>query len=177
MKKFVPHAHSRLKFFWPIGVVLAGFVVVPGFFINLLRGLIAGALLFLGYELWLLLAEKYETTRGLIVDAEKLLYKGLWKRPVDVQRIVAIKIARASTTFKCGDSPLNDIKDREGNQLYSMFFLTSYMPWTMAEKEGEPWVNDQGFQHWFREYIICRLVYDQEVIDYLLRLNPDIVVF
>ena len=87
---------------------------------------------------------------------------------------VAIKITKAVMGHRYGKD--TDLTDKDGNQLYTMFLLKGYMPWAMNEKEGEELTSDGMFQTCYGEYAFCYLVYDQEVIDYLLRLNPNIVI-
>ena len=117
----------------------------------------------------------YETTRGLIIDGESLTCKGLWKKAITPQEIVAIKITRTMLRSRFGkDIPLTD---QNGNQLYTMFLMKDYMGWWMPEKEGQALRTSSSFQTSFGEYAHCRVIYDQEVIDYLLQRNPNIIVF
>ena len=119
--------------------------------------------------------EKHSIKNGLIIDGETLIRKGLlWKKKISPQDIVAIKITKAAISI--GRSGDIDLIDKDGNQLYTMFLLKGYMPWAMNEKEGRELTSDRTFQSWYGEYAFCSVIYDQEVIDYLLRLNPNIVI-
>ena len=120
------------------------------------------------------LADKYSIKNGLTIDGETLIYKRLRKKKISPQDIVAIKITKATTSIGRGGHI--DLIDKDGNQLYTMFLLKGYMPWAMNEKEGRELTRDSTFQSWYGEYAFCSVIYDQEVIDYLLRLNPNIVI-
>ena len=184
MKKFVPSCHSRAHILVPIGVIgtliLSCLYVIIAILENdrpLLSCLILFPQMFLPISVPLLplaLLEKYSLTRGLIIDGETLIRKGLWKKKILPQDIVAIKITKATIRPRYGAE--SGLIDKDGNQLYTMFLLKGYMPWAMNEKEGEELTSDGMFQTCYGEYAFCYLVYDQEVIDYLLRLNPNIVI-
>ena len=184
MKKFVPSMHTRpwswkeYMLAWMSVLVAMVILVFKGNDCDLLSNLkrLSAIALIWSLPLFLVwLCDRYMPTRGVIIQEETLLWKGFWKKSIDPQSITAIKITQASSRRRHRPFPL--MKDENGNQLYSMFLLKIYMPWVMNEKEGQEMQCDEDFCIWGREYIICRLVYDQEVIDYLLRLNPDIVVF
>lgn len=184
MKKFVPESHAIWDLLIPVCVaasLIIPFIGAIGAMLELGSTFVACVKLFL--KLFLLISlssipffllHKYNITRGLIVDGETLIYKGLWKRKILPQDIVAIKITRAITQPEYG-APIN-MTDKDGNQLYTMFLLKGYMPWTMNEVEGTELTSDGTFHACYGEYAFCSVVYDQEVIDHLLRLNPNIVI-
>ena len=183
MKKFVPRRHAcfidwkESILIWVIGFFIIAALGIFGNDYDLLSDLKVLPMIAVVWAsplalLWL--CYKYGCTRGLIIQGEHILYKGLWKKSVDIQSITAIKITRASNNRRY--SSLGLLKDENGNQLYSMFLVKIYMPWAMNQKEGQEMKCDVDFSSWGREYIICQLVYDQEVIDHLLRLNPNIVI-
>lgn len=180
MKKFVPRCHPIWSFVWPPYVIGMSLICAFGFLTN-------------GFDFisdlkrlpWLILIvaittglfwfmHKYGITRGLIIDGETLIHKGLWKRKILPQNIVAIKITKAVMGHRYGKD--TDLTDKDGNQLYTMFLLKGYMPWAMNEKEGAELTSDHSFQICYGEYAFCSVIYDQEVIDHLLRLNPNIVI-
>ena len=180
MKKFVPSRYSIWSYGWRSYAVLMIIIFIIGFvandydFISDLKSAPFLALILsspLGIS-WLM--DKYYITRGLIIDGESLIRKGLWKKEIFPQDIAAIKITRAVIEHRYGTQ--TDLTDKDGNQLYTMFLLKSYMPWAMNEKEGQSLKDDVSFGSFYREYTLCYLVYDQEVIDHLLRLNPNIVI-
>ena len=183
MKKFVPHTydHSIWKEILFTLIIGFSFITVFGFLANdydLISDLKTLPFLVLIFSsvlipCWAII--KYEMTTGLFINGEELLYRHFRKKFLNPQDIIAIKITRAAVGYRF--SPIDFLKDNDGNQLYSMFLLKNYMPWAMNEKEGQEMTCDMEFSTWGREYIICRLVYDQEAIDHLLRLNPNIVVF
>ena len=189
MKKFVPSCHSIWSTsYWAdygpayaiVAIVMSFICVFPSFvndsdFIEGLKRLPWFILLIAVVPIGLFwLMNKYSITRGLIIDGEILIYKGLWKKKISPQDIVAIKITKAIMMNSKGRK--TDATDKDGNQLYTMFLLKGYMPWAMNEKEGRELTSDLTFQSCYGEYTLCRLVYDQEVIDHLLRLNPNIVI-
>ena len=128
-----------------------------------------------GPSLLMPLAEKHSIKNGLTIDGETLIYKRLQKKKISPQDIVAIKITKATIRPRYGEE--SGLIDKDGNQLYTMFLLKGYMSWAMNEKEGEELTSDGMFQTCYGEYAFCYLVYDQEVIDYLLQRNPNIIVF
>ena len=110
---------------------------------------------------------------GLYIDGTSIYYKNLKKKQIDVNEIAAIRIARA-TTYGGKYSTGSNLRGIDGKQLYSMLFLKEYMGWWMPQQKD---MSDCNFRTNFGEYIICSCVYDQSVIDYLLTLNPNIIVF
>ena len=184
MKKFVPSYHSKSHILVPIGIigalilsclcVIVAMLETDRTFLSCLKLFPQIFLLISVSFLPLALLEKYSITRGLIIDGETLIRKGLWKKKISPQDIVAIKITKAAIRFRYGAE--SDLIDKDGNQLYTMFLLKGYMPWAMNEKEGTELTSDGRFQTCYGEYAFCYLVYDQEVIDHLLRLNPNIVI-
>ena len=116
---------------------------------------------------------KYIHQAGLYIEGTNIYYKNFQKKQVDVNEIIAIKIARATSEggkYSTG----SNLKSVDGRQLYSMLFLKEYMEWWMPQQKD---MSDCSFRTNFGEYIICSCVYDQSVIDYLLTLNPNIIVF
>ena len=184
MKKFVPKNHSQSHLLVPLfiisALILSCLCVIIAILENdrpLLSCLKPFPQIFLpSSALTLLLPplEKHSIPRGLIIDGETLIHKGLWKKKISPQDIVAIKITKAVIHFTRGGDV--DLIDKDGNQLYTMFLLKGYMPWAMNEKEGKELTSDTTFQTCYGEYAFCSVVYDQEVIDHLLRLNPNIVI-
>ena len=184
VKKFVPNCHPSSHLVVPLviltALILSCLYVIIAILENdrpLLSCLILFPQMFLLISVPLLplaLLEKYSLTRGLIIDGETLIRKGLWKKKILPQDIVAIKITKVTIRPRYGAE--SGLIDKDGNQLYTMFLLKGYMPWAMNEKEGRELTSDRTFQSWYGEYAFCSVIYDQEVIDYLLRLNPNIVI-
>ena len=184
MKKFVPRCHPEshllVPFFITITFICSCLCVIVAILENdrpFLACLKIFPEMFLPMSVLTLLfplSEKYSIKSGLIIDGETLIRKGLWKKKISPQDIVAIKITKAAIRFRYGAE--SDLIDKDGNQLYTMFLLKGYMPWAMNEKEGKELTSDATFQTCYGEYAFCSVVYDQEVIDHLLRLNPNIVI-
>ena len=110
---------------------------------------------------------------GLYIDGKNIYYKNFKKKQIDVNEIVAIKITRATSEggkYSTG----SNLKGVDEKQLYSMLFLKEYMEWWMPQQKD---MSDCSFRTNFGEYIICSCIYDQSAIDYLLTLNPNIIVF
>ena len=108
---------------------------------------------------------------GMYYDGVLIRYKSFWREfEVDIANINSIKIVKAVQKSKhLGHI---DLSDDSGRQLYSMIFLKEFD--TMMEN---PNLNDMDFHSEFREKILFSTIYDQSVIDYLLTLNPNIIVF
>ena len=73
------------------------------------------------------------------------------------------------------------MKDEAGNQLYSMLLMSDCVslhlhPECWNDFDGYP-RNDLSLRDGYGEYVLAYAKYDQSVIDYLLTLNPNIIVF
>ena len=110
---------------------------------------------------------------GLYINGEKLYYKNPIpiKTSIDLRRIFAIKVCHSVTSIRGAED--KNIVDETGNQLYTMFFLKESDLWSRIKKD----LSDCTFRVCYGEYIVCSCIYDQSVIDYLLTLNPNIIVF
>lgn len=112
---------------------------------------------------------RYVKTFGIYIDGEKFLYKSFFQKHVDIQTIVAIRVARAVWLHKYGKE--DQMIGQDGAPLYTMLFMKDYS----AEMHRD--LHDMAFRNWFKKQIICFSTYNQSVIDYLLTLNPNIIVF
>ena len=116
---------------------------------------------------------KYLNTFGLYIEDDNIYFKTLFrKKKINPEEIVAIKIARAVIKLSRAGEGANLI-DRQGNQLYTMVFVNGEMLEEDLKKDN----SDNLFLTCYERYIICYCVYDQSIIDYLLTLNPNIIVF
>lgn len=123
----------------------------------------------------------YLTSKSGIYIQEGALYFRIFRvKNINPSEIAWIKKAPA---FRRGGKYLQDypIKDEQGNQLYSMLFL---MDCTPLQLHPECWNNFDGsprsdisLRGGYGEYVLAYAKYDQSVIDYLLTLNPNIIVF
>ena len=114
---------------------------------------------------------RYLKTFGLYLSDGKIYYKTFRKRKIGIESVAAIKVIKASAHTRHGKDA--DLTNDSGNLMYTMIFLKEYISWRMHQED----LNDVSFRSLFREYILCYTVYDQSVIDYLLTLNPNIIVF
>ena len=123
------------------------------------------ATIFLAYFI-----NKYFKSWGLYIIEKDIYYKNTFMKRIAADEIFAIKIARSALKI---NNSIVDLIDREGNSLYSMILVKQYNPWDRVEQE----MNDYRFCLKFREFVICRVVLNLEVIDYLKALNPRIIIF
>ena len=117
---------------------------------------------------------------GLYINDDLIYFKRIRKKKIVPQEIAAIEISPA---WRRGGKYMKDfpLTDLNGNPLYSMLFFNEYIPWRMQSKylkdfQGNE-LNDLHLRTEFSEYTLCYAKYDQSVIDYLLTLNPNIIVF
>ena len=119
---------------------------------------------------------KYLNSFGLHIKGDRIFFKRLWKKDIDPQNIAAIKIARAVVKIaRTGEG--FDLTDKAGNPLYSMFFLKGTLDKVDLMEDLKSDVSDYWFHMHNGKQIIESCIYDQSVIDYLLTLNPNIIVF
>ena len=117
---------------------------------------------------------------GLYVQDNSLYFRILRSKKIDPSEIIWIRKAPA---FMRGGKYLRDrpIKDEEGNQLYSMLLMSDCVslrlhPECWNDFDGYP-RNDLSLRDGYGEYVLAYAKYDQSVIDHLLTLNPNIIVF
>ena len=118
-----------------------------------------------------LFCSKSFDSAGLYVKGQELFRKSLWYRQILPEQISRIKVTEAFVSGVGGSTPL---KNKDGKSLYTMFLLKDSDIWQWQQLDK---ISDNSFATSYREYIICRCIYDQSVIDYLLTLNPNIIVF
>lgn len=117
---------------------------------------------------------------GLYLQNDLLSFRIFRTKHFSPADIAVIKIAPA---YRRGGKYLKDspIKGDDGQQLYTMIFLKEFIPWRMKEEQlkdihGKEF-NDIQFRYSFSDCLLAYAKYDQSVIDYLLTLNPNIIVF
>lgn len=112
---------------------------------------------------------KQDAKRGLYISKDEISYKSWFKtKRIVVNTIVAIKVTKALTGERFG--PLYELKDINGNILYTMFFLKDIDDEILQCTSG-----DLIFEHEFRKHIICRCVYDRAAVEHLKSINSNIV--
>ncbi len=97
---------------------------------------------------------------GIYINDNKVYYKTLVRKEIDINSIVGIKIIKAKGQVNIAWSSF-DIKDKEGKNLYSMMFLT-----TIEEGMKEYQYGDLEFKRRYGKSIIMQSVYDERLIDY-----------
>ena len=108
---------------------------------------------------------------GVYIDNKSVLFKTCFSRKATcVEEIVAIKIERAIQ--KSINWPAFYLKDNRGNQLFEMIAVSKYDADMLQPARGHT-----DFIAKFKEHVLFFSIYDQSVIDYLLTLNPNIIVF
>lgn len=112
---------------------------------------------------------QYVKTFGIYIDGKNFVYKSFLKKHIDVQTIVAVRVVKAVWIHKYGKA--DQLVNQHGTPLYTMIFIKEY------KEEMHHDLHDMAFRDWFKKQIICFSIYDQSVIDYLLTLNPNIIVF
>ena len=117
-----------------------------------------------------LLFSRYVNSFGLYIEGEKIYYKSFVEKEICPEGIAAIHVTKAVQKSKY--FPTSEIKDENRNCEYTMFFLKETTKLMLDSTSP-----DMTFCSFYKEYIICRCIYDQSVIDYLLTLNPNIIVF
>lgn len=118
-----------------------------------------------------LFCSKSFDSAGLYIKGQEIFHKSLWYRQILPEQISRIKVTEAFVSGVGGSTPL---KNKDGKSLYTMFLLKDSDIWQWQQLDK---ISDNSFATSYREYIICRCIYDQSVIDYLLTLNSNIIVF
>ena len=173
MEIFVKPKYAREKY---LGFFVAGSVsflvilyTIAGMGLAVSIGI--HAILFFLAVMWYRYVKKF----GLIISEDTICYKGWRKKEISPQNIKAIRISKAVIQIGHHYSKYIDMKDSDGNQLYTMFLLHTYYPWDMHQPDA-PTAGDLSFDACHRQCIFCYAIYDQNAVDYLKTLNPDIVV-
>ncbi len=128
------------------------------------------SLLFAGLcILWIVFAIRMNKMGVYCLNGE-IFHQATFKR----ERIEPTGIAAIKITYELTPMPytLTPRKNKEGGYVLSMILLHAVVD-GMEEHRG----GDLRFLREFRRQIICRCVYDQETVDYLLTRNPNIVVW
>lgn len=119
------------------------------------------------FTIVLILIIKYDNSTGLYIKGINIYYRNFKSNEISVEDIAGVKIIQAYSVGKY--KTFYPIKNKRGEMLYSVFFLKSLTEEMYPYKKGDLWFNKE-----FKEHIICSTVYEQNVIDYLKDINPDI---
>ena len=169
MNKFLRQAHDRAEvvFFAVLGTVVFLIPILIDCYRKQVRVI---SLLFAGLcILWIVFAIRMNKMGVYCLNGE-IFHQATFKR----ERIEPTGIAAIKITYELTPMPytLTPRKNKEGGYELSMILLRAVVD-GMEEHHG----GDLRFLREFRRQIICRCVYDQEIVDYLLTRNPNIVVW
>ena len=113
---------------------------------------------------------------GLYIKDTCIYYKVFWEKKIDPQKITAIKIARATVIGDHRGEGI-ELSDRNKKPLYSMILVKGSLEEVDLIDDLKRDKTDYWFERFNSRKIICSCIYDQSAIDYLLTLNPNIIVF
>ncbi len=106
---------------------------------------------------------------GLYITNDGLYYKGFFSsKKIIPEEIAGIKIVKS-----CTESIFlsYELKDKNNQTLYNAIFLSTVIPEMSSYN-----VSDLYFQRRYRKHIICSVIYDQELINYIEKLNPQVMI-
>lgn len=114
---------------------------------------------------------RYSYYAGVYINDKNMLYKGIFfKRNIDIDSVTCIRQEpERYSNMQTYDAILTD---ENGNIKFQMYFNHGYY----AKDEENGYIFIEEIKRMFKERCICRCVFDQEAIDYLLTLNPNIKV-
>ncbi len=171
MNKFLPttHATSNMRF---IGALCTGVFLLNSIPYYYKLGINIISIISVLLAIMCPVAVKRLDQMGVIFSGAKIHERTFFKmKLIDPAQIVAIKKS-VQLTQNHLYGPFVPLKDKQGNLMYNMFFVRK-IDAGMPGHDG----GDVRFLHDFRKWTICVCIYDQEAIDYLLTLNPNIVVW
>ncbi len=106
---------------------------------------------------------------GLYIVNDSLYYRGFFcRKKIIPGEIAGIKIIKACTE---GIFLSYELKDKDNKTLYNAIFVSAVIPEMSSYN-----VSDLYFQRRYRKHIICSVIYDQELISYIEKLNPQVVI-
>ena len=174
MKKFLYRTHiDYIIPIWVCSIMLCSGIVMNWYQWqeNLLYDL-GGIILVLLGTIFLV---RYIKSMGVYIDNESVLFKTWFiKKSICVEEIAAIKIEKAIQGSNLGKSFF--LKDKQGRPLFSMIAVSSYDADMLRQSPDQDQKGDTDFCQKFKKSVLFYSVYDQSVIDYLLTLNPNIIV-
>ena len=115
----------------------------------------------------------YDKRNGLHFSPQRIYLRGFRTKTILPHEIKAIRIS-AEIIHHTRPSYDEPVLDKWGNQCYGMALLKEYDPMTMHSPDG-----NSGFYYFLADHkkdALAASVYDQSAIDYLLHLNPGIIV-
>lgn len=157
---FVKQSHKDIKtaffllYLCLLSVVIVGMVVNKIFNVGFIIALTVVLILFVSLV-------KFFGSYGIYVTNEKIFYKTIRKKEIDIGTIVGIKIIRSKAQVNIA-WPSFDIKDKKGDSLYSMIFLSE-----IEDGMKEYPYGDIEFLRRYRKGIIMFSIYDERLIAFL----------
>ena len=160
MKLFIKADNYSAKFLWIITLIADVALIVFGIQENAFKSsfTIACGLTILVMVLWLLCRNE-----GLLIENDKLCYKGLRKKYYEINQIAGLHIVKDQLllVYLSGGTPWSiDIK-RKGEYKYNIIYL--------KDKDFENRSSDNGvydFHLHHRKHILFTTVYDEKAIEY-----------
>ena len=99
---------------------------------------------------------------GLYIENSKIIYRIRKKNnKININNIVAIKIVKSEAGSRPA-RPTCYLKDSNGNQLYTLFFLSEVIETMQKYSDG-----DINFLKRYRKYVIFYTIYDEVLIEYI----------
>lgn len=113
---------------------------------------------------------KYDKSIGVYIDDKQICYRGVKKKYYNIGDIKGIKIIKS---YSAGGKyrGFYELKDKNGDFLYTTFFLKQVNDEIKAYEKGDLW-----FAQEFKKQILCSSVYDKDAIKYIQEENPNIIV-
>ena len=105
---------------------------------------------------------------GLYISDDSVYYKRIIKKHISCDMVCGIKIVKSESR----GSWKYDLKNRKGEQLYSLIFVSR-----VEEKMYDYKMGDVQFRFAFKEHVLFYTIYDEDAIEYFKRNNPNIIVF
>lgn len=120
-----------------------------------------GFIVFLGITLILIIyLTKLFESFGIYLCNDKIYYKTIKTREIDVNKIVGIKIIKSEAKVNIAYPPFT-LKDNNGKTLYSMIFLSKIED----EMKNYPY-GDIEFLREYKKNVIMYSIYDKEMTEY-----------
>ena len=169
MKTFVKKSHIPFQsLIWLLTSIFCSLILALGYISK--EDIFQAILLVMCLIIFAIILNRHMHTWGLYVNADDIYFKLFKSYKVNVLEIAAIKIVPSITPN--GTGSFQPIKDRDGVVLYSMVFLNHVIEGMDSHNTG-----DFHFCYAYKDSVMFYVIYDQSVIDYLLTLNPNIIVF
>ena len=112
---------------------------------------------------------RHVDSMGLYIDGTDVCYKGMRRKEINVHDIAGVKVLQAYGAS--GYKGIYPIKESNGDKRYSAIFIRELQDGMQSYSRGDLWFNQE-----YREFVICSVLYDQNAIDYLKSINPDMEV-